>query len=176
MSVLGDKVLETKLKKIQEVAETYMERTVRNACENVVRPEAKMLCPVNYGELRGSIRTATKKLEEGGAIGEVYTNKKYAIYVEFGTGPVGEKNHNGISPFVDVAYSQKGWYIPSDAISSEDAERYHFPKIEGKDMEFYYTQGQPAQPFLYPALHNNHERVTKNMNNYIQRKMREAVK
>ena len=175
MSILGNKILENKFKKLQEVADSHVRGAVRSACQNVVKKEARLLCPVNHGELRQSIKTKTQKTEDG-AMGEVYTNKHYAVYVEFGTGPVGEKNHNGTSPLVDVAYSQKGWYIPSDAISLEDAERYQFPKIQGKDMEFYYTQGQPAQPFLYPALHNNQERVVKNMNNYIQRKIREAIK
>lgn len=175
MSVLGDGKLEQKFAKLASVIDENSVRAVQNACKNVIQPHAKMLCPVNYGELRQSISVKVDK-DGDGVIGMVYTNKPYAMYVEFGTGPVGKENHNGVCPEVNVSYSQNGWYIPGDKISSADAERYHFPKTEGEEMDFYYTQGQPAQPFMYPALHSNRERVTRNINNYIQRKVRESLK
>ena len=74
-------------------------------------------------------------------------------YVEFGTGPTGQAHHNGISPDVDPVYSQSGWMIPADAMSPDDAEQYGFGIAKGKDGEVigYYTKGQVAQPFMYPA-------------------------
>ena len=57
-----------------------------------VQATAKLLCSVNQGEMRNSIKTSVET-EAGRVIGKVYTNKKYAAYVEFGTGAVGEQNH-----------------------------------------------------------------------------------
>ena len=191
MSVLGDKNLENKFRALQKVADMHIEKAVENACRNVVSKEAKLLCPVNHGELRRSIRTTTQKLEEGGAVGEVYTDKQYAMYVEYGTGPVGEKSQKNAPLDFNLRYTQEGWWIPSYYIDKEDAEKYHFRTYDTgernvyilgvgwdtwESMRFYYTEGQAAQPFMYPALHNNHGRVLKNMNNYIQRKVRESIK
>lgn len=65
----------------------------------MVQGEAKLLCPSNDGELRQSIKTSVE-LREDKVIGTAYTNKKHGTYVEFGTGPVGEVEHAGISPEV----------------------------------------------------------------------------
>ena len=74
-------------------------------------------------------------------MGCVYTNKEYAAYVEFGTGPVGQANHAGISPAIPVAYRQDGWVWRDE------------------DGGFHATQGQQAQPFMYPALKSMEGRV-----------------
>lgn len=119
----------------------------------VVRGVAVKLCPVyspkgdpipgvSSGELRGSIFTEVHQ-DADATIGSVYTNKEYAPYVEFGTGPVGQANHAGISPAVPVAYVQEGWV---------------WPDVEGG---FHYTEGQPAQPFMYPALKTMEDHVVK---------------
>lgn len=117
----------------------------------VVRAVAVRLCPVydpkgtpiagtSSGELKGSIYTKVDQ-DAGAVIGTVYTNKEYAPYVEFGTGPVGEANHVGISPNVAVSYRQDGWVF-ADA-----------------DGNFHATSGQAAQPFMYPALKSMEKHV-----------------
>ncbi len=140
------------------VSSEIMERAV-GASAKRIQGEAKLLCPVDTGELRGSIRTNVET-RDSVTIGTVYTNKEYAQYVEFGTGPVGEANHAGISPNVNPVYSQTGWIIPRDGVGAGD-------KIG-------YTEGQPARPFMYPALKNNEERVSRNISNYIAREIRKA--
>ena len=142
-------------------------KAVRNASKRVIQADAKKLAPVNNGELRNSIKTRVK-VENGKAIGEVFTNLHYAPYVEFGTGPKGQASHSGISPEVSVSYRSSPWYVHEDQI---DVGPYHFQKIG----EFYKMYGQPAQPFLYPALRDNKERVTKNISNYVIRKIREQI-
>ena len=142
-------------------------KAVRNASKRVIQADAKKLAPVNNGELRNSIKTRVK-VENGKAVGEVFTNLHYAPYVEFGTGPKGQASHSGISPEVSVSYRSSPWYVHEDQI---DVGPYHFQKIG----EFYKMYGQPAQPFLYPALRDNKERVTKNISNYVIRKIREQI-
>lgn len=173
----GIEGLDKLMKKYGQLAEQIsgeaMERAV-SASIKKVQDEAKLLCPVNYGELRNSIKTVIEQQGEG-VTGTVYTNKAYATFVEFGTGPKGEKDHLGISPAVTPAYSQKAWWIHESQIDKKDAERYGWFYIDTKKGRFYQTSGQPAHPFMYPALKNNEERVNRNIANYLSREIRKAV-
>lgn len=141
----------------------------------MVQGEAKLLCPVNDGELRQSIKTSLE-LQEDKVIGTAYTNKKHGPFVEFGTGPVGEVEHAGISPEVSPAYTQSPWWIHESQIDKETAEKYHFISIDTPHGRFYQTSGQAAQPFMYPALKNNEDRATRNISNYLSREIRKAAK
>ena len=122
-----------------------------------------MLCPVNHGELRQTIKTKVEATE-GMVIGTVYTNNKHAAYVELGTGPIGEANHEGVSPEVNPVYYQSGWWFPGDKVTPQDAEKYHWPSMTTEDGKtLYFTQGQPAQPFMYPALKGIEDIVCMNL-------------
>lgn len=120
--------------------EPVVYKSVRKQTE-AVRIVAVKLCPVyagpwrfvSKGALKGSIYGKVEQ-DADATIGCVYTNAPYAPYVEFGTGPVGQSSHAGISPNVPVAYTQEPWVWVDD---------------EGG---FHTTEGQPAQPFMYPAL------------------------
>lgn len=158
----------------EQVAGEVMERAV-GASAKLVQGEAKLLCPVNHGELRRGVRTMVEQQDDK-TIGVVYNNVSHAMFVEFGTGPVGEANHSGISPTVAPAYSQHGWGIPGDAVESSDVEKYHWPERTYNGQSYYMTSGQPAQPFMYPALKNNEERVTRNISNYLAREIRKVCK
>lgn len=122
-----------------------------------VQAEAKLLCPTDTGELRNSIQGETDKTDYG-AMGRVFTNKDYAPYVELGTGPTGQANHEGISPDIDVAYSQKGWSY-----------------FDEETQQWIYTNGQPAQPFLYPALKNNEHRITNELKEEIKKDIEKEI-
>lgn len=137
-----------------------------------VQAAAKENCPVNDGELRSSIFTMVEA-ESGGwsAIGTCYTNKEYATFVEFGTGPKGQENHNGISPNVAVAYTQSPWWIHESQIDKA-AEKYHWFSLDTPDGTFYQCTGQAAQPYMYPALKNNEERVVQIVWDDIRRQLK----
>ena len=132
-----------------------LDREVRQGLKKgteIIRTDAVFRCPTNHGELRGSIHTKVVKTEDGYQ-GIVFTNKDYASYVEMGTGPIGAANHAGISPHVNPTYRGDSWWFPGDQVDPADAEKYHWPRYtnaEGKT--FYLTSGQPAQPFMYPAM------------------------
>lgn len=168
--------LDKLMKKYGELAEQAagqaMERAV-GASAKLVQAEAKLLCPVHDGGLRRGIQTMTEVQDEG-VQGIIYNNVKHGPYVEFGTGPNGQESHEGIAPNVAVAYSQKGWMIPGDAMTRQEAEEYGLGVVEGKDgmPRGYLTNGQAAHPFMYPALKNNEERVTRNIANYLAREIR----
>ena len=156
--IIGYQKLEQKLNNM-----TSMDlRSAVNEAIGLVQQSAKDLCPSHSGELRQSIYTTTEQVDDT-CRGTCYTNKKYGQYVEFGTGPNGQESHKGISPEVAVAYSQKGWMIPADAMSQGEAESYGFGVANGPEGQVigYYTNGQAAHPFMYPALKNNEEEVTR---------------
>lgn len=155
------------------VTGTGLEKAV-GASIKMVQGEAKLLCPVNDGELRQSIKTAVYSQDEK-VIGVAYTNKKHGPFVEFGTGPVGESDHAGISPEVSPSYSQSPWWIHESQIDAATAEKYHMFYIDTPEGRFYQSSGQAAQPFMYPALKNNEERATRNIKNHLSKEIRKAV-
>ena len=164
MAVNGVQSLMRKFNQLGSM-EPIVYKSVKRQAE-VVRGVAVKLCPVYYpkgdpipgvssGELRNSIFTKVEQ-DADATIGCVYTNKEYAPYVEFGTGPVGEANHAGISPNVPVAYRQDGWVW------------------QDEEGGFHSTEGQPAQPFMYPALKSMEKHVIKAIGNDLQAAMREV--
>ena len=166
--IVGEKELIAELGRLQDID---MRQGVQEAI-SFVQGAAKKLCRANHGELRESIYTDT---EYEGTVcrGICYTNKSYGPYVEFGTGSNGQKSHEGISPNVAVAYSQKGWMIPGNAMTLRDAEKYGLGVVEGKDgMPMgYLTNGQAAHPFMYPALKDNEEKVIQIISNHTRRQL-----
>ena len=123
-----------------------------------VRDEAKIRVPVDTGELQNSI-DYNLDISEKGFTGKVFTNKEHGLYVELGTGPKGEANHVGISPEIKPIYSPSGWVY------------YDVDK-----QKFIFTNGQPARPFMYPALHDNREKISKFIQSRVQKKIEEASK
>lgn len=145
----------------------FVGQAVLHAAKTVVQPEAKLRAPANEGELRNSIRVRLKV--NGNKISsEIFTNSDHGSYVELGTGPKGLANHSGISPEVSVSYRSSPWYVHEDQI---DVGKYHFQKMG----EFYKMYGQPAQPYLYPALKDNHDRVSRSISKFISRKLKEQI-
>ena len=142
-------------------------QAVLHAGKTIVQPEAKLRAPANEGELRKSIRVRLKV--NGNKISsEIFTNSDHGSYVELGTGPKGQASHSGISPEVSVSYRSSPWYVHEDQI---DVGPYHFQKMG----EFYKMYGQPAQPYLYPALKDNHDRISRSISKYISRKLKEQI-
>lgn len=155
--------LEAKLDKLADVStiETGMKRAM-SVVQGAAKAEAPVRKTAGGGGLRDSIYTDIET-SESHIKGICYTNLEYAQYVEFGTGPAGQANHQGISPEVAVQYRQQGWMIPAKEMSEADAMAYGFKIMTGKDGQVigYGTRGQRAQPFMYPALKNNKKAVIK---------------
>ena len=90
--------------------------------------------------------------------------------MEFGTGPKGQANHEGISPDVAVSYSQSPWWIHESQVGRETAERYGWPCIDTPDGRFYRCSGQAAQPYMYPALKNNEQEIERIFEEAVKKK------
>lgn len=176
LGIEGLDVLMAKLDKLGGNAEEALRSGVEKATRRVKR-DAKLLCPVDNGKLRNSIQHKVEKFQ-GKVEGLVFTNMEYAAYVEFGTGPKGEASQ-AIRPS-GISYKQDPWFIPVDKISADTAEKYHFQKIKvgsGEDAKQYYIcYGQPAHPFLYPALIQNQENIKKDVTAVIKAALKEVCK
>lgn len=129
-----------------------------------VRSAAVLGTPAVSGYLRQNI---FQDFETGRftVTSQVYTDVTYAPYVELGTGPKGELNHSGISPEIEPVYKTKPWWIHESQIDIWTAEMYHWPYIDTPEGRFYKCSGQPARPFLYPALKDNESTILDIMKN-----------
>lgn len=137
---------------------------------SLVQESAKGNCPVFDGELRDKIMTVVE--EEGDLIrGTCWPAAEHAPYVEFGAGPKGQANHSGISPDIAVSYSQSPWWIHESQIRREVAEHYHFFYIDTTQGRFYQCTGQPAQPYLYPALKSNEDEIVDIISKEVKRQL-----
>ena len=154
MSVQNVDKLLRKLKRMDmDVNDTLAPIMARQA--KFIQGEAKDLCPVRDGQLRNSIRTTTRKSKYK-VTALVHTNTEYAAYVEFGTGKVGETTPVANKYPGPLSYRQTKW----------------LGKIP--DVGWLYIAGQAAQPFLYPALKNNEEKVRDNIANELKKVIEEA--
>ncbi len=139
----------------QDIANT---QHLKNAAV-FIRDRAADLAPDGDGALSQSIRYSIDGSDEQIVI-HVGTSLAYALYVEFGTGPKGQKNHQGVSPDVPVTYQAEPWWIHESQVPPGTAERYHWFSIQTKEGKFYRVSGQAAQPYLYPAIKNNEKYIS----------------
>lgn len=140
-----------------------------------VRSAAVLKAPKFSGYLQNNIFLDVEESSRE-ITGTVYTNISYAPYVEMGTGPRGAADHDGISPEVTPAYRMSPWWIHESDIDMGVAEYYHWPHIDTPKGRFYKCSGQPARPFLYPALKDNEKEVLdimqKGLNKILERSVR----
>lgn len=161
-------------KKLKQLAEIDMKRAVAQAIQ-IVRLAAVNNCHADTGELRQSIYAEVTG-DSTRAVGTCWTNKAYAPYVEFGTGPKGQADHAGISPDVTPVYTQSPWWIHESQVDRRVAEKYRWFYIDTPEGRFYQCTGQPAHPFMYPALHDNEDKILSNMRASFQAEIGKVIK
>jgi len=154
MSINGVDSLMKKLNALGGNANKVLETSIAKQTK-LVQGEAKDLCPVDSGDLQQRIYTDVKS-QQSKVIGKVFTNVEYAAYVEFGTGKKGEESGGDKYPG-PLSYKQDKWLV-------------NIPDVGPRWIE-----GQPAQPFMYPALKNNEELVKKNIASDLEKKIREVA-
>lgn len=128
------------LKRLNNIANTDV-KDAMNKATMLVHAQAKALAPADTGNLRGSIHQEVKQKNQS-VEGRVFTNVQYASYVEFGTGSKG----NGTYPYkpktLNLTYKSEPWVYTPDGGET-----------------FYRTNGQVAQPYMYPALQQNKKAI-----------------
>lgn len=146
------------LKKFNKVGNMNLKSVITD-CTLLVEAQAKLLCPVDKGDLRGSIHPEVKEVEKT-IYGRVYTSKEYAPYVEFGTGPKGSGTYPYEIKGFTLKYRGTKWCYPS---TDEDG-----------NTVFIWTRGQKAQPFMYPALELNKKKIQKKIDDAIKQHISES--
>jgi HK97 gp10 family phage protein len=155
------------------------EKTVHQAVNKMglfVQGEAKDLCPVDTGDLRQSIQLNVVQAE-GRVSSVISTNSDHAAYIEFGTGSKGENTPIKDKYPGELSYHKGPWFIHEDMMNGLSIKPEHvenIPFIIGKDgKKMYIMNGQPAQPFLYPALKNNREKILNGIKDEVQKSIKE---
>lgn len=153
-NIVGLDSLLKKLNKLGGNVEEVLYKSMQKQGE-LVKGNAKELCPVDTGDLRQSIKRQTKRYK-GKIVSKIYTNSEYSAYVEFGSGKVGERTNTNTK--VNVSYKQDKWLV-------------NIP-----DVGLRWIEGQPAQPYLYPALKNNEEKIIENVKEDVRVAIKEMSK
>ncbi len=134
---------------LDDVPERIMDGAEKGMRHGIQRVEAqaKETASVATSELRQKI-TRNVYRGFGGIEAHVKAYAKHAPYVEFGTGPNGK-----VSGGKGSAYRTTGWTY-----------------FDGKN--FVHTRGQPARPFLYPALKENESKIAGDIAKAIKKALR----
>lgn len=159
----GMEGLEEVLKQLNEIEDIRSElKPIMDDIGKFIADDARLRVPVDTGDLRKSIQHTTR---DTGVVIEtvVHTNSDHAAPVEFGTGPVGAANHAGISPFVTPQYRNDKWLGMIPGLKTEN------------DSGLRYIAGQPAQPYLYPALKDNEEELLQYLKEEIAAAIRRKI-
>ncbi len=115
-----------------------IEREVHKSAKKV-QAQAKLLAPVDTGNLRNNINTSVK-WEGNTCIGIISADTEYAPYVEYGTGIYSSLGVGRQTPWV-------------------------YPYKNG----FRWTQGQQPQPYMMPAFLQMQDYIIRDMENLVGR-------
>lgn len=152
--------IEKLLGKLDDISQIALELyQMMDQCGVFIRDDARLRVPVDIGDLRKSIQHTIREID-GGIETVVHTNSDHAAYVEFGTGPVGAAHHEGISPQAQPVYASEKWRGVIPFLKSET------------DSGIRFIAGQPAQPYLYPALKENEQQLEE----FLADGIREAIR
>lgn len=72
-------------------------------------------------------------------------------------------------------YTQGPWFIPANEVPDLEA-LYGMLRITIQDNDFFVTRGQPARPWLYPALKQGMEEAPEIYRDKINGKLKELTK
>lgn len=115
-------------------------KTLTDNGANIARAKVTEYDAYNFGDMFNSI--------DGIAIGNygvIKVDSDYAVFVEFGTGPVGKKHSH---PSGKGKYRENGWHTKADGKPMDIW--YGWTPIVTEDGEIiYYTEGQASKPFMY---------------------------
>lgn len=167
--------IDSLMKKLSSVEDVAIEGAKKGMGKTLLRmqKDAKLNAPTADNTLINSIHIDIREVEKG-IEGKVYTVNDHAIYVEFGTGPVGEQSDKVIPPGVALQYKDKGWLVPVQYFPNY--ERYGMIAIEIKGELFVPTRGQKAQQFMTPAAKNSKGKFKNDMSLGIRKELKELSK
>ncbi|QIK57770.1 HK97 gp10 family phage protein [Erysipelothrix sp. HDW6A] len=174
MSVIKglDKLL-SKMNKAPKIVHDEVVKEVRRKTL-AIQKDAKRNAPTGItGDLRRSIKAEVES-DGKGVVGRVHTNQEAAMYVEFGTGPVGKGTADIVPKGVILQYRDTPWFV--NAKDFPDYDRYRFITISAGEETFILVRGQKAQQFMNPAAQKYKETVSDDMSSSIRKRMIKELK
>ena len=137
--------------KVDLLAKMLAEKGVAIAQTNIATYDA-----IFTGELISSIEARYGGSTKGTAVFYVVADSRHAVFVEFGTGQLGQEGgypypfpegidweYNTGKTIFEIEPGQYGWFYPGD------------------DGKWYFTQGMPSRPFMYETAIELREIVEK---------------
>lgn len=149
------KGLNSTKRRMEQLANLKVEEAVKKAT-TFIQGQAKELAP--YSSVKQSIHM---KVDGEGSeiVGTVYTNLSYAPFVEFGTGSVGNGTYTYLVKGLSLKYKDEGWIYTADGGET-----------------FYYTEGQVAKPYMYPAFNSGKKYAKEVLKTEIQSQIKTICK
>lgn len=123
------------------------------------------------GELAGSIKTEVAEAADSQVAGRIWTDKKQGVFRELGTGPVGEASTKNLPPGITPVYTQTPWFIPASEVPDLE-ELYGMLRITIQGVDYFRTSGQPARPWLYPALLEGQKQAPEIVQKHVKQSMK----
>lgn len=157
---------------MSEVTQASAYELTETVLGNVV---SRLQSEVKHGnsELAGSFKSEVETEKNVSVLGRVWSDKAGAMYREFGTGPNGQSSQKDLPEGINPVYTQEPWFFPVNSTDADLNALYGIPVIEIGDTKFYYTHGQPARPYMYPAfkdgIENRDEIIRENAKDILGR-------
>jgi len=147
-----------------EVTDTVYGHAVENAQRRFLHPT---------GETVGSLKTEVVENSEGSIVGRLFSDKKTSFFTEFGTGKVGQESNAYIPPNFSFSYTQTPWFFPTSYTDRDLALLYGMKVITIQGVDFYWTRGQKARPWMRPALISGSEDAPEIYERHVKQQLRE---
>lgn len=125
--------------KCQFLAEKLAEKGVE-----IARVQIADLDAIFTSELLQSVHSEYKGSIKGGGVWAVVANSEHAAFVEFGTGVIGKAN-----PYKGTLPEGVDWQYASGKTIRQLADGRYGWFYQGKDGNWYFTEGMPSRPFMY---------------------------
>ena len=147
LSISGIRQLQKDIEKYQNSIEYKAKLLAENLADmgvEIARVKISSLDAIFTGELIQSVHTEYKSSIRGGAIFCVVADSEHAVFVEFGTGVVGQKN-----PYPYPFPKGVSWeYASGKTIRQLSDGRYGW-FYKGDNGQWYFTEGMESRPFMY---------------------------
>nr|DAN64134.1 MAG TPA: tail component protein [Bacteriophage sp.] len=125
--------------KCQLLAEKLAEKGVE-----IARVQIADLDAIFTSELLQSVHSEYKGSIKGGGVWAVVADSSHALYVELGTGIIGKAN-----PYKGTLPEGVDWQYASGKTIRQLADGRYGWFYQGKDGNWYFTEGMPSRPFMY---------------------------
>ena len=147
LSISGIRQLQKDIEKYQNSIEYKAKLLAENLADmgvEIARVKISSLDAIFTGELIQSVHTEYKSSIRGGAIFCVVADSDHAVFVEFGTGVVGQK-----TPYPYPFPKGVSWeYASGKTIRQLSDGRYGW-FYKGDNGQWYFTEGMESRPFMY---------------------------